>query len=98
MYPGTFEMMKSLLLSNVDDGRCFSSQTRRHDVSRQVSNSVNGESGDCFFSITHLELFFFKRNGCSHVLCLNDIIPSPRGKSIFSACFRELTDMKTWER
>jgi hypothetical protein len=59
MYPGTFEMMKSLLLSNVDDGRCFSSQTRRHDVSRQVSNPVNGESGDCFFPITYFALTFF---------------------------------------
>jgi hypothetical protein len=33
MYPGTSEMMKSLLLSNVDDGRCLSSPKRRHDVS-----------------------------------------------------------------
>jgi hypothetical protein len=47
MYPGTFEMMKSLLLSNVDDGRCFSSPTIIHDVYRQMSNSANGESGDC---------------------------------------------------
>jgi hypothetical protein len=47
IYPGTFEMMKSVLLSNVDDVLCFSSQIRKHDVSRQVSTSVNGESGDC---------------------------------------------------
>jgi hypothetical protein len=58
MYPSIFEITKSLLLSDVDNGRCFSSQTRRHALSRQVSNSVNGESGDCFVSITHLELTF----------------------------------------
>jgi hypothetical protein len=58
MYGVIFEMMKSLPLSYVDADCRFSIQTRRHDVSRQVSNSVNGESGDCFVSITHFELTF----------------------------------------
>jgi hypothetical protein len=51
-------MKKSVLLSYADDGRCFSSQTRRHDVYRQVSTSFYGESGHCFVSITHLALPF----------------------------------------
>jgi hypothetical protein len=69
MYPKIFEMTKSLLLSNVDDGRCLSSPTRRHDVSRQVSNSVIGESGDCFVSITHLALNFYLYERGVRVVC-----------------------------
>jgi hypothetical protein len=59
MYPCIFEMMTSVLLSDVDNGRCFSSQTRRHDVSRQVSNSVIGESGELLVSITHPAFTFY---------------------------------------
>jgi hypothetical protein len=70
MYPGIFEMMQSLLLSYVDDGCCFSSHTRRHDVPRQVSNSENGESGDCFVSITHLDLNFYLYEMAIGVVCV----------------------------
>jgi hypothetical protein len=69
MYPGTFEMMKSLLLSDVEAGCCFSSQTRMNDVSRQVSNPVNVESGDFLVSITHLALTYHLHEMAARVFC-----------------------------
>jgi hypothetical protein len=56
MYPSIFEMTKSLLLSNVHAGCCFSIRTRRHDLSRQVPNLENGEWGELLVSITNLAL------------------------------------------
>jgi hypothetical protein len=58
MYPGIFEITKSFLMSLLSDGRCFSSQTRRHDVSRQVPNLENGEWRELLVSITNLALTF----------------------------------------
>jgi hypothetical protein len=59
MYPGAVETMKSLLMSDVDDGCCFSIQTRRHDVSRQVSISVNGVSVEMSVYVTHPAMTFY---------------------------------------
>jgi hypothetical protein len=69
MYPGIFEMMKSLLLSDVDTGCCFSRHTRSQDVFRKVSNSVNGEPGELVVPITHLALNFDLYEMASRVFC-----------------------------
>jgi hypothetical protein len=74
MYPGTFEMTMSLLLSDVDAGCCFSSQTKMNDVSRQVSNSVNGGSGELSVSITQLALTFYLYEMASRVFFCFDSI------------------------
>jgi hypothetical protein len=70
MYPGTFEMMKSLLLSDMDAGFCLSIQTRMHDVSRQVSNSVNGVSGELLVSMRHLAFNFYLYGMTARVFCV----------------------------
>jgi hypothetical protein len=65
----------SPLLSDVHAGRRFGVQTTRHDVSREVSNSENGETGDCFVLITHLALTFYLYEMGVRVVCVNGIIP-----------------------
>jgi hypothetical protein len=70
MYPGIFEIMKSFMLSLLSDGRCFSIQTRRHDVSRQVSNLENGEWRELLVSITNLALTVCLYEMGVHVFCV----------------------------
>jgi hypothetical protein len=102
MFPGTFEIMKSLLLSDVDAGCCFSSQTRMHDVSRQVSISVNRLSGELLVSITHTPCFDLYAFELYTLVLLHAVFPvliatKKLKKSLFSFLVFS-TDMSPTER